>query len=76
MFRCAITFRQCYLLCVQVLAHQRHLEHIWHTKKVKLHQRLGLRLFQQDVKQVRPLLILSSFHFLVGLKKEEKKRTF
>ncbi|XP_025096323.1 triple functional domain protein-like isoform X1 [Pomacea canaliculata] len=36
----------------EVLAHHRHLEHIWHTKKVKLHQRLGLRLFQQDVKQV------------------------
>ncbi|KAL8612455.1 hypothetical protein ACOMHN_058583 [Nucella lapillus] len=36
----------------EVLAHQRHLEHIWHSKKVKLHQRLGLRLFQQDVKQV------------------------
>ncbi|XP_029657628.1 kalirin isoform X4 [Octopus sinensis] len=35
-----------------VLAHQRHLEHLWHNKKVKLHQRLGLRLFQQDVKQV------------------------
>ncbi|GFN81833.1 triple functional domain protein-like protein, partial [Plakobranchus ocellatus] len=35
-----------------VLAHQRHLEQIWHGKKVKLHQRLGLRLFQQDVKQV------------------------
>ncbi|XP_052080801.1 triple functional domain protein-like isoform X2 [Mytilus californianus] len=36
----------------EVLAHQRHLEQTWHTKKVKLHQRLGLRLFQQDVKQV------------------------
>ncbi|XP_021366305.1 triple functional domain protein-like isoform X1 [Mizuhopecten yessoensis] len=36
----------------EVLAHQRHLEQLWHTKKVKLHQRLGLRLFQQDVKQV------------------------
>ncbi|CAG5121035.1 unnamed protein product, partial [Candidula unifasciata] len=36
----------------EVLAHQRHLEQIWHGKKVKLHQRLGLRLFQQDVKQV------------------------
>ncbi|XP_048253877.1 triple functional domain protein-like isoform X2 [Haliotis rufescens] len=36
----------------EVLAHQRHLEQIWHAKKVKLHQRLGLRLFQQDVKQV------------------------
>ncbi|CAE1271123.1 Kalirin,Triple functional domain protein [Acanthosepion pharaonis] len=35
-----------------VLAHQRRLEHLWHNKKVKLHQRLGLRLFQQDVKQV------------------------
>ncbi|XP_053386213.1 kalirin-like isoform X3 [Mercenaria mercenaria] len=36
----------------EVLAHQRHLEQLWHGKKVKLHQRLGLRLFQQDVKQV------------------------
>ncbi|KAJ8320620.1 hypothetical protein KUTeg_002207 [Tegillarca granosa] len=36
----------------EVLAHQRHLEQTWHSKKVKLHQRLGLRLFQQDVKQV------------------------
>ncbi|XP_076464394.1 triple functional domain protein-like [Babylonia areolata] len=36
----------------EVLANQRHLEHVWHAKKVKLHQRLGLRLFQQDVKQV------------------------
>ncbi|KAL3855027.1 hypothetical protein ACJMK2_014257 [Sinanodonta woodiana] len=36
----------------EVLAHQRHLEQLWHAKKVKLHQRLGLRLFQQDVKQV------------------------
>ncbi|KAK6165753.1 hypothetical protein SNE40_022615 [Patella caerulea] len=36
----------------EVLAHQRHLEQVWHAKKVKLHQRLGLRLFQQDVKQV------------------------
>ncbi|XP_052674047.1 kalirin-like isoform X2 [Crassostrea angulata] len=35
-----------------VLAHQRHLEQMWHSKRVKLHQRLGLRLFQQDVKQV------------------------
>lgn len=37
---------------MQVLAHQRHLEQMWHSKRVKLHQRLGLRLFQQDVKQV------------------------
>ncbi|KAK3082880.1 hypothetical protein FSP39_007833 [Pinctada imbricata] len=35
-----------------VLAHQRHLEQMWQSKKVKLSQRLGLRLFQQDVKQV------------------------
>ncbi|KAL5006006.1 hypothetical protein ScPMuIL_017164 [Solemya velum] len=36
----------------EVLARQRYLEQRWHAKKVKLHQRLGLRLFQQDVKQV------------------------
>ena len=41
---------------LQVLAHQRHLEQLWHGKKVKLHQRLGLRLFQQDVKQVQCLI--------------------
>ncbi|XP_064646133.1 triple functional domain protein-like isoform X3 [Lineus longissimus] len=36
----------------EVLAHHRQLEQQSHTKKVKLHQRLGLCLFQQDVKQV------------------------
>ncbi|KAK2148865.1 hypothetical protein LSH36_478g00007 [Paralvinella palmiformis] len=35
-----------------VFAHHRHVEQLWHKGKVKLHQRLGLRLFQQDVKQV------------------------
>ncbi|KAL1456433.1 hypothetical protein WDU94_001164 [Cyamophila willieti] len=37
----------------QILGHHRTLEHCWHTKKIKLHQRLALRLFQEDVKQVR-----------------------
>lgn len=37
----------------EVFAHHRAIEQIWHRGKVKLHQRLGLRLFQQDVKQVR-----------------------
>ncbi|XP_074654482.1 kalirin-like isoform X2 [Tubulanus polymorphus] len=36
----------------EVLSHHRQLEQIWHSKKVRLHQRLGLCLFQQDVKQV------------------------
>lgn len=36
----------------QILNHHRSLEHRWHTKKIKLHQRLALRLFQEDVKQV------------------------
>uniref|UniRef100_A0A8D8Y3N1 Triple functional domain protein n=2 Tax=Cacopsylla melanoneura TaxID=428564 RepID=A0A8D8Y3N1_9HEMI len=36
----------------QILGHHRTLEHCWHTKKIKLHQRLALRLFQEDVKQV------------------------
>ncbi|XP_075229474.1 trio Rho guanine nucleotide exchange factor isoform X4 [Lycorma delicatula] len=36
----------------QILNHHRNLEHRWHSKKIKLHQRLALRLFQEDVKQV------------------------
>ncbi|XP_024083955.1 triple functional domain protein isoform X2 [Cimex lectularius] len=36
----------------QILNHHRTLEHRWHSKKIKLHQRLALRLFQEDVKQV------------------------
>ena len=34
------------------LAQHRALESRWHAKKIKLHQRLALRLFQEDVKQV------------------------
>ena len=36
----------------EILAHHRQLESKWHAKKIKLHQRLALRLFQEDVKQV------------------------
>ncbi|KAK2189418.1 hypothetical protein NP493_107g06017 [Ridgeia piscesae] len=36
----------------EVFAHHRDLEQLWHTGKVRLHQRLSLRLFQQDMKQV------------------------
>lgn len=36
----------------QILNHHRALEKKWHSKKIKLHQRLALRLFQEDVKQV------------------------
>lgn len=36
----------------QILNHHRALEQKWHSKKIKLHQRLALRLFQEDVKQV------------------------
>ncbi|CAH1789675.1 unnamed protein product [Owenia fusiformis] len=36
----------------EVLSEHRKLEQTLHAKKVQLHQRLGLRLFQQDVKQV------------------------
>ena len=35
-----------------ILAQHRELEPRWHNKKIKLHQRLALRLFQEDVKQV------------------------
>ena len=41
-----------------ILAQHRGLEAKWHAKKIKLHQRLALRLFQEDVKQVQYLLIL------------------
>ncbi|XP_070163536.1 triple functional domain protein isoform X4 [Polyergus mexicanus] len=36
----------------QILGHHRALEARWHARKVKLHQRLALKLFQEDVKQV------------------------
>lgn len=36
----------------EIFAHHRELEMIWHRGKVRLHQRLGLKLFQQDVRQV------------------------
>lgn len=37
----------------EILAHHRAVEKRWSDKKLKLHQRLALRLFQEDVKQVR-----------------------
>ncbi|XP_077472527.1 kalirin isoform X3 [Stigmatopora argus] len=36
----------------EVLHHQRRLENIWQNRKVRLHQRLQLCVFQQDVQQV------------------------
>ena len=36
----------------EILSSHRQIDQYWHNKKVRLHQRLGLRLFQQDVKQV------------------------
>ncbi|XP_042869484.1 kalirin-like isoform X2 [Penaeus japonicus] len=36
----------------EILAHHRAVEQRWSAKKLKLHQRLALRLFQEDVKQV------------------------
>ncbi len=36
----------------EILAHHRSIESIWHIKKIKLHQRLALALFQDDVRQV------------------------
>lgn len=37
----------------EVLHHQRQLENIWQHRKVRLHQRLQLCVFQQDVQQVK-----------------------
>lgn len=36
----------------EVLHHQRRLESVWQHRKVRLHQRLQLCVFQQDVQQV------------------------
>lgn len=36
----------------QILGHHKGLENKWHSAKIKLHQRLALTLFQEDVKQV------------------------
>lgn len=36
----------------EILGHHRSLENKWHAEKVRLHQSLALRLFQEDVKQV------------------------
>ncbi|XP_067120464.1 LOW QUALITY PROTEIN: triple functional domain protein-like [Centruroides vittatus] len=36
----------------EILGHHRTLESLWHGKKIKLHQRLALGLFQEDVRQV------------------------
>lgn len=36
----------------EILARHRTLEQKWTAKKVKLHQRLALKLFKEDVKQV------------------------
>jgi hypothetical protein len=37
----------------EILGRHRALEQKWTSKKVKLHQRLALKLFKEDVKQVR-----------------------
>lgn len=48
----------------EVLHHQRQLENIWQHRKVRLHQRLQLCVFQQDVQQVGFIsLCLSAFVF-------------
>ncbi|XP_054168733.1 triple functional domain protein-like [Oppia nitens] len=36
----------------EILAHHRAIESMWQIKKIKLHQRLALALFQDDVRQV------------------------
>uniref|UniRef100_A0A8C4EB09 non-specific serine/threonine protein kinase n=1 Tax=Dicentrarchus labrax TaxID=13489 RepID=A0A8C4EB09_DICLA len=50
---CVISQVHCILDVVhEVLHHQRRLENIWQHRKVRLHQRLQLCVFQQDVQQV------------------------
>ena len=42
-----------------ILAHHRALEAKWHAKKIKLHQRLALRLFQEVVTLTFVIISLS-----------------
>ena len=53
----------------QVLHHQRQLENIWQHRKVRLHQRLQLCVFQQDVQQVMHTRTRTHMH-----KTETRKR--
>lgn len=50
----------------EILARHRTLEQKWTSKKVKLHQRLALKLFKEDVKQVGciPLCFFKRLHSL------------
>ncbi|KAL8182712.1 UNVERIFIED_CONTAM: hypothetical protein K2H54_062340 [Gekko kuhli] len=41
----------------EVLHHQRQLENIWQHRKVRLHQRLQLCVFQQDVQQASAIAV-------------------
>ena len=54
----------------EILAHHRQLEAKWHQKKIKLHQRLALRLFQEDVKQVTLVSNLREQRIKIPLVKE------
>lgn len=47
----------------EVLHHQRQLENIWQHRKLRLHQRLQLCVFQQDVQQVRHFAKLSIWFY-------------
>lgn len=49
----------------EVLHHQRQLENIWQHRKVRLHQRLQLCVFQQDVQQVSETSTRVSVYVLV-----------
>lgn len=48
----------------EVLHHQRQLENIWQHRKLRLHQRLQLCVFQQDVQQVTHTHTLTLFVFI------------
>lgn len=65
----------------EVLHHQRQLENIWQHRKVRLHQRLQLCVFQQDVQQVSETstcfcLCACYFVFVMKFMFEKKKQPF
>lgn len=55
----------------EVLHHQRQLENIWQHRKVRLHQRLQLCVFQQDVQQVRHKITPAEHLFMDNFKVRE-----
>lgn len=60
----------------EVLHHQRQLENIWQHRKVRLHQRLQLCVFQQDVQQVQILFFLHTKYIRLNVSFHKQTAAF